>query len=53
MVLLLLAFTVLFCYLLLPMVNFLNRRESRVSLPRPLPILLVYLTIGGATFLSL
>ncbi|MFM8392409.1 MAG: AI-2E family transporter, partial [Acidobacteriota bacterium] len=52
MVLLLLAFTVLFCYLLLPMVNFLNRSGRRVSLPRPIAIMLVYLIIGGATFLA-
>lgn len=52
MVLLLLAFTVLFCYLLLPMVNFLNRPGSRLSIPRPVAILLVYATIGGTIFLS-
>ncbi|MEY4167035.1 MAG: putative permease [Acidobacteriota bacterium] len=51
MVLLLLAFTVLFCYLVLPLVNFLNRPRRLVSLPRSVSILLVYLGLAGVVFL--
>lgn len=52
MVLLLLAFTVLFCYLLLPMVNFLHRSGRRLNVPRPMAILLVYLLLGLLTFFA-
>jgi len=52
MVLLLLAFTVLFCYLVLPLVDFLNRPRRLVSIPRTVSILLVYLGLGGLIFLG-
>ena len=53
MVILLLAFTILFSYLLLPLVDLLNRRMKFISVPRTVSILLIYLGLGGLIFLGI
>lgn len=53
MVLLLLAFTILFCYLVLPVVDLLNRPGRALSLPRSVSIAIVYVAVGGVIFLGL
>lgn len=52
-VLLLLCFTVLFCYLLLPLVEMLNRPGRRLNLPRGMAILIVYLGLTLTSILAL
>ncbi len=57
-VLLLLSFTVLFCYLVLPLVEILNgsgwgRPGRRLKLPRSLAILIVYIGLALAAFLTI
>lgn len=52
LVILLLAFTAIFCYLIAPMVDFIERPfRLRLKLPRTLAIVIVYLLLAGGTFL--
>lgn len=52
MVILLLAFTVIFCYLVLPLVDLLHRPGKRLSLPRTVSVVIVYLGLIALTFLA-
>ncbi len=52
-VLLLLAFTIIFCYLLAPLVDFFEAPGGRLRMPRVVAVLLVYLLLGALTAAAL
>ena len=52
MVILLLALTVIFCYLVLPLVDLLHRPGKRLTIPRTMAVVVVYLGLIGLTFWS-